>query len=98
MALTDWTALLMAAGFDVAKLSTSQLYEISGALVNDEEVTQRKRQVAAEHRGRLPQGTTQRILLNMTDDERAAVRSRALSSVRSFANKSLGATTRAESR
>lgn len=99
MALTDWMAVVVAAGFDATKLSTSQLYEISGALIHDPEVTKRKTAIAAESRsGIVPAGTTQKILLNMTDEERAAARSRALEQVRSFATKGLGPTTRAEVR
>lgn len=99
MALTDWTALLLCAGFDVAKLSTNSLYEIAGALIHDPEIIRRKTIIAAENRrGIVPIGTTQKILLNMTDDERAAIRARALSHVHSFAAKGLGPTTRAEVR
>ena len=96
MALTDWMAVVVSAGFDATKLSTSQLYEISGALIHDPEITKRKLEiVASTGRASAPSGTTQKILLSMTDEERAAVRTRALAQVRSFAAKGLGPTTRA---
>jgi hypothetical protein len=72
----DWMAIVAAAGFDPMKMSTEQLYEISGKIIHDPVIGQRKLEIARAGNGVIEKGTTEKILRSMTAAERTALRER----------------------
>jgi hypothetical protein len=74
MAANDWIDVVNAAGIRAGRLDMGTVFILSGKLIHDSVVVQRKRKYAVN--GKIPMGASAMVIRAMSESDREELRSR----------------------